>query len=289
MIRPKQLLAFAIAPLVALLLTSIATAQFAAQVLSYDAGSTPTSGYTNSSTALGAPETFTGEGVFPGVVSPFNPPFLSSELVSIGEAGHLTLRLSNYVLPQAGGPEIGVFSNVGLIDADYPNGVAGSPASTFGFDSAVVDVSADGASWVSLGALDFDVPASGYTDLVDPFAATAGSAASDPQLPFTGDLNSFSGLPYVDAGGPDILELLAGSAGGKWLDISGTGLAQVGFIRFSVADDGNGATGLNFELDAVSIAHAALGSATVPEPGTAMLLLASAVGAMMRANRQARA
>jgi hypothetical protein len=219
--------------------------------------------------ALGSPERLTGEGSFPGVVSPFNPPFLSSEIVSVGEGGHLTLRLSHYAIPQAAGPEIGVFENVGLIDTSFPNGVAGSPAATFGIDSAVVDVSADGTSWVSLGNIAFDVPANGYNDVTDPFASTAGSAPSDFQKPFTGELDSFSGLRYFDAANPDMLELLAGSGGGTWLDISATGLRHVGFIRFSVADDLNATSRLNFELDAVSISHAAMGAAVVPEPSMA--------------------
>ena len=58
---------------------------------------------------------------------------------------------------------------------------------------------------------------------------------------------------------------LAGSGGGKWLDISGTGLAQVGYIRFSVADDMNVESRLSFELDAVSISHGAVGRLVVPE------------------------
>ena len=126
-----------------------------------------------------------------------------------------------------------MFENVGLIDTNFPNGVAGSPAATFGIDSAVVDVSANGTNWVSLGNIAFDIPATGYTDVTDPFASTAGSVPSDFQKPFTGNLNSFNGLRYFDAANPDILDLLAGSGGGKWLDISGTGLAQVGFVRFS--------------------------------------------------------
>ena len=230
-----------------------AAAQYAAGVVSYNAGATPAAGFTTPSTALGSPERFTGEGSFPGVVSPFNPPFLTSEIVSVGEGGQLTLRLSHYAIPQAGGPEIGVFENVGLIDINFPNGVAGSPAATFGIDSALVDVSANGTNWVSLGNIAFDIPANGYTDVTDPFASTAGSVPSDFQKPFTGNLSSFNGLRYFDAGSPDILDLLAGSGGGKWLDISGTGLSQVGFIRFSVADDLNATSRLNFELDAVSI------------------------------------
>jgi hypothetical protein len=246
-----------------------AHAQYGAGVVSYSAGTTSVAGFTTPAAALGEPERFTGEGVFPGVVSPFSPPFLSSEIVSVGEGGHLTLRLSHYVMPQAGGPEIGVFENLGLSDVDFPNGQAGIPASGFGpADSALVEVSANGTSWASLGIVTFDIPTNGYTDLTDPFSGTPGSVPSDFQDPFAGSLASFDGLKYFDAGGPDMLDLLAGSGGGTWLDISGTGLAQVGFVRFSLADDGNAVTSLNFELDAVSISHPALGEVVVPEPAT---------------------
>jgi hypothetical protein len=175
-----------------------------------------------------------------------------------------------------------VFENIGLIDTNFPNGVAGSPAATFGIDSALVEASANGTTWVSLGNIAFDVPANGYTDVTDPFASAAGNVLSDFQKPFVGDLNSFSGLRYFDAGGPDMLELLAGSGGGKWLDISSTGLSQVGFIRFSVADDQNATSRLNFELDAVSISHAAMGAAVVPEPQSFILISTSLAIALFR-------
>jgi hypothetical protein len=246
---------------------SSAIAQHGAAVISYEAGATPTGGFTTASAALGEPERFTGEGVFPGAVTPFSPPFGANEIVSVGEGGHITLRLSHYAVPLASGPEIGVFENVGLIFNSTTNG-AGPTAAIFGGDSAVVDVSADGISWTSLGNVVFNIPANGYTDLMDPFATTSGSMPSDFQQPFTGGLNSFNGLPYFDANGQDILEVLAGSGGGTWLDISGAGLAQVGYIRFSVADDMNIDSRLNFELDAVSIAHGALGAPVVPEPTT---------------------
>jgi hypothetical protein len=250
-----------------------AAAQYAVQVVSYNQGTTPAFDFSSSmpynlaATALGSPERFTGEGVFPGAVTPFSPPFLRDEIVSIGEGGQLTLRLSNYAIPQAGALEIGIFSNPGLADTDYPNGLAGTPASTFGTDNALVEVSADGVSWMSLGDTAFDIPTNGYTDLTDPFSPVPGSTPSDFQQPFAGSLNSFSGLKYYNLGGGDMLDLLAGSGGGKWLDISGTGLSQVGFIRFSVADDGTSRK-INFELDAVSVSHAAQGAPTVPEPAT---------------------
>ncbi len=255
-----------------------AAAQYAAAVVSYDAGATPVAGFTTAAAALGEPERFTGEGLFPGVVSPFYPPYLSSEIVSVGAGGQITLRLSHYAIPQAAEPEIGVFQNIGLVDLDYPNGQAGTPATTFGdLDEAIVDVSTDGVDWVSLGSITFDVPTNGYTDLTDPFSATPGNLPSDFRQPFTGSLSSFDGLPYFDAGGPDMLDLLAGSGGGTWLDISDTGLPKVGYIRFSVANDGDAGTSLNFELDAVSISHAATGTAIVPEPTMWSLVFAAMI------------
>jgi hypothetical protein len=258
-------------------------AQFAFGIVSYDPGATPTGGFTTPSAALGAPERLTGEGSFPAVVSPFSPPFLSNEIVSVGEGGQITLRLSHYALPQPSGPEIGVFENIGLIDTSFPNGVAGSPAMAFGIDRAIVDVSADGTHWVSLGSVTFDVPTNSYTDLDDPFSSVAGSVPSDLQQPFTGNLDSFSGLRYSDATGPDMLELLAGSGGGNWLDISNTGLAQVGFIRFSVPDDSDADSRLNFELDAVSIARSAVGAPVIPEPSCAFY--AAVIAAVMLRGR----
>jgi len=254
------------------------TAQYAIEVVSYDAGSTPQKEFgTNlpfdiEASALGEPTRFTGQPPFEGAVTVFNPPFQRGELVSVGEGGHLVLRLSNYVLPQTGGPEIGVFAHTGLIDTDYPNGQAGSPAGAFGIDSAQVDVSADGANWFSLGEVTFDMPTNGYNDLTSGASSVPGSVPSDFQQPLLANLSDFDGLPYFNASGPDIVDLLGGSGGGKWLDISATGLAQVGYVRFSVADNLDPDVGLSFELDAVSIARGAMGAATVPEPSTIILL-----------------
>ena len=244
-------------------------AQHAVEVTSYDAGTTPAidfgSGlpYNLTSTALGEPSRFTADDFFPSVVSPFSGPYNRDQLLSVGEQGHVTLRLSNYASPQPGGKEIGVFAHASLIDVAFPSGQAGSPAAAFSVDSAVVELSADGTSWVSLGNVTFDIPTNGYSDVTDPFAGSPGSVLSDFQKPFVGSLSSFDSLAHS----PEILNLLDGSGGGTWLDIP-TGLSQVGFIRFSVADDGNGSVGLNFELDAVSIALAAMGAPTVPEPAS---------------------
>ncbi|MCX5688328.1 MAG: hypothetical protein NTV94_00805, partial [Planctomycetota bacterium] len=46
---------------------------YADSVVGYTSGSLMSAGYDASSVALGSPERFTGEGVFPSAVTPFNP------------------------------------------------------------------------------------------------------------------------------------------------------------------------------------------------------------------------
>jgi hypothetical protein len=272
--RVKKLSVIANVLFAIVVFASHAAAQYAASVVSYAPGTSPAPGFTTATAALGSPERFSGEGIFPGIVSPFSPPFLNTEIVSVGVGGHLTLRLSNYAIPQAGGPEIGVFENFGLVDVDFPNGQAGNPAGGFGPpDSALVEVSENGTNWVSLNSVTFDVPTNGYTDLSDPYSASAGNVPSDFQQPFIGGLASFNGLKYFDAAATDMLDVLAGSGGGEWIDISTTGLTQVGFIRFSLPSDGSGGSTVNFEIDGVSVSHAALGGVVVPEPCSVIALL----------------
>ena len=134
--------------------TNRANAQYAVEVRSYDAGTTPAiefgSGlpFNLTSSALGEPSRYTSDPLFPGVVSPFSAPYKRDQLLSVGESGHVTLRLSNYALPQPGGHEIGVFGHASLIDVAYPAGQAGDPAAAFGVDSAFVEVSEDGTTLV---------------------------------------------------------------------------------------------------------------------------------------------
>jgi hypothetical protein len=278
MITVRQLLLMVC---VASISTASAMAQYAAQVISYSQGATTATNFLTPSAALGEPSRFTNDPLFPSVVSPFSPPFGGDQIVSIGEGGEITMRLSKYAIPQSGGlPELGIFGNVGLTDLSYPNGSAGTPATTFNgvIESATVEVSADGTSWYSFGNVAMDVPTNGYTDVSSPFAGAPGSTLTDFQQPFVGSLSSFDGKNFS----PDMLNLLGGSGGGKWLDISNSGLSHVGFVRFSIADDGNASTKLKFELDAVSVSHAALGNAVVPEPSAALLLFIAAAGLSCR-------
>jgi hypothetical protein len=252
--------------------SAVKAAVFASEVISYAAGTTSFGNLQDPASALGPPDGIVGDqGGFDSVLSLFNPAFESQEVVSVGEGGHLTLRLENFVLVGLG-PDVGVVANAGLIDLDFPNGIAGNPASAFGVDSAGVQVSADGDAWIDLGVISFEMPASFYQDS-GPFDTTPGSLVSDFGAPFdpVGGLSAFDGLNHGQ-----FIALLGGSGGGQWLDLSSTGLVKVGFIRFSVADDGNAQNDMNFEIDAVSVANGKVGG-VAPEPAVTGLVLVLAV------------
>jgi len=260
---------------------------FAAEVISYNAGTTPaTRDYYNSSwayvetvslmnspAALGKPTGFVVEPYDPpgAIVSPFSPAANPDQIVSIGEGGHLTLRLENYAVA-GDGDEIGLFANVGVY-------TFGTTSGTFGIDEVTVDVSYDGSDWRSLGPITVDIPTDVWLNASDPYlTSTEGLIEADFSKPFTGELSGLLGKTYAE-----IKASFDGSAGGYWLDLSSTGLTEVGYIRFSVADDGTDVD-LNFELDAVSVASGHIGAA-VPEP-CSLGVLALAGTCLLRRRRK---
>ncbi len=85
-------------PTTSLIVFALLTNPFADSVISYDAGTSATDGYTDPTAAIGEPTRFTGEGVWPSVVSQFNPPFMTNELVSIGIGGELVISFNEPVL-----------------------------------------------------------------------------------------------------------------------------------------------------------------------------------------------
>ena len=237
---------------------------FANSVVNYTAGSGVGS-FTNPNAALGKPGALAGSSVF----SPFNPHFQPSQLARIGEGGSLTLQLENFVIVAPGVRELGIWENIGLADTAFPNGTAGAPATVFGADSAIVEVSADNVSWFQVnGGLPvfFTLPGNYYANSTGAFTASAPAVPvlADFGKPFTGMLSDFNGQTYGQ-----VLATLDGSAGGTWLDLDSTGLAQVGFVRFSGL-----APGQTLEIDAVGINGSLIGAA-VPEPGVAGLLVAA--------------
>jgi len=246
---------------------------FAVQVVDYDPGSNPSSGYTNPAVALGEPERMTGEGFgFPGVVSIFSPPFGTDEIVSIGGGGHLTLRFDAPAVDDPGnlfGVDLIVFGNAGFIDANFPNGEIGDPAGLFGADGGEVQVSTDGVNFLTIDAATADglFPTQGWLD-AGPFDPTPGVEPTDFFRPVDPSLtlDDFSGLTYAEA-----LALYDGSGGGAPIDIGATGLTSVEYLRIVVP-----AGGTNVEIDA---------AAAIPEPACLWLMCLAAL-ALRRGRRR---
>lgn len=231
--------------------------QFAGSVVSYVPGSNASSGYQNPQTALGSPTRFTGVGVFPSAVTPFNPAFLNSEIVSIGSGGSLTLQFAAPVVNDPANPfgqDLLVFGGQFYIDDDYPNGLAGP---LFGASSnSRVEVSADGQNWFTVPNAQATgvYPTLGYLDLTDPSSPTPGSVLSDFFKPVD---------PAFSPAGKTFAQIIAGyngSGGGTGIDIGAAGLSQASYIRISNL----GASAFN--IDAVSAVT------PVPAPGGVALL-----------------
>jgi hypothetical protein len=231
-----------------LFLVPIATqAQFASGVISYNPGSGFSPNFTNSTAALGAPASGSG-------ITPFAPPFSTSQIVSIGAGGSLTLQFNAPILNNPADPygiDMMIFGNSFFVVTSG----SGSSAITSGaiFTSTVstrVEVSADGSTWFTLDP--------GLAPNVGTLFPTDGSG--NPFVPVNPALTSadFNGLNLSG-----IRSLYAGSAGGAGFDLSwardGDGnpvdVQSASFLRIDVL---SGRT----QIDAISV---------VPEPGVWMM------------------
>lgn len=236
---------------------------FADAFLSYEAGLNPVPGYIDPATALGSPERFTGEGVFPGVVSCFNPPFVNTELVSVGAEGHLAVSFETPVTDDPGNPfgiDLLIFGNAFLLDTSYPAGVAGGLLSDLG---GVVAVSADGVNWITVAGVTADdlFPTLGYLDS-GPYDVTPGADPSDFTRPVDPALVTadFTGLDMES-----IRALYDGSGGGVGVDLAGTGLDAICCVR--ITNPGDPGRTPSIEIDAFSDVAAAEVSADLDGDG----------------------
>ena len=280
-LRTAELFMFALVVLAPLNHSIAAT--FANAVVSYNPGIS--SNALNPEAALGQPGAIAGEDTqFASILSPFNPHYEDDQIVQLGEGGSITLQLARFAVTTTGTPEIGIFTNTGISDASWPAGIAGNDlelsGATFGIDSAKLEVSSDGASWVNLGMIRFDQPSSAFTNATSPYQSdTTGLIPANFGLPHDNVLADYAGKDWNSIQG-----LLGNSAGGTWIDLDASGLSQVGWIRLSLASDGNDATLLNFELDAISVASSATGGLVIPEPSV-MAILFSLTGLLVRRRR----
>lgn len=237
---------------------------FADTVVSYAPGTGADASYTSPATALGSPERFTGEGVFPSVVTPFNPAFGTDELVSIGRGGSLTLSFDEPIVNDPNNPfglDFIIFGNSGLIDSSYPDGVVGG---AYSLSSGVIEVSSNGTAWFTLAAMQIETSYAtlGYSDLTDPFALSSGNVLADFTKPVDPSFAILNGLTFSQ-----ILAGYNGSGGGTGIDFSASGLSSISFIRIS---NPTSATS-NIQIDAISDV------AAIPAPGISALGLIAAV------------
>ncbi|MBO6512698.1 MAG: hypothetical protein JJ974_01880 [Phycisphaerales bacterium] len=250
---------------------------FATSVLSYDAGSNAAVDYTDASTALGSAERFTGEGVFPSGVTPFNPAFGTDEIVSIGAGGHLSLGFDRAITNNAShlfGVDLIIFSNAGIADTTWtdadPNndgtGFTGANPFIFGAGgAATVQVSADGVNWITATTTKLDLfPTLGYSDFIDATPFSPGSVETDFTLAMDPTLaaSDLANMTFAE-----LRDFYNGSGGGVGIDIASTGLESASFVRFL------NESGEAFEIDAVAV---------VPAPSTLMIASLLGLGAVRR-------
>jgi hypothetical protein len=219
---------------------------FADEVISYHPGNGAAPGYTNPLVALGSPERFTGEGMFPSVVSAFSAPYGFDEIVSIGPGGHLTVKFNTPVTNDPNnlyGIDLLIFGNTSFIDVDYPNGVVGG---LFGDDGGIVEVSADGVNWhlVPNVMADGPFPTVGYIDS-GPFDVTPGTILTDFTRPVDPSLtlSHFMGLTNAQ-----VVQRYRGSGGGVGINLAWVGLGQISYVRISNPPNAKEA----IEIDALS-------------------------------------
>ena len=257
MFNPK-LLALALASVVGI--TSLPADPYARTVISYHPGSGTSPDYNNPDRALGEPARVTPG--FPSgsdSVTPFNPAWPSSQLVSIGAGGSLTLQFGETVL---NGPEnlfgldFIVFGNNGFTLIDFSRNI--TDGSLFTFDPP-------GSSRVLVSFDDVD-----YFELVAPASTSAtvdGLFPADSTGNFQLPVNpALTGADFAGQDLAGIRELYAGSGGGTGFDLAWArntsgefvALEAINYLRVEVVSG-------KVEIDGVAI---------VPEPEAWALLLA---------------
>jgi len=204
---------------------------FATQWISYAPGAGVPLSFQNPNAALGEPTRFSGVGIDPGVVSPFQPAFMPSEVVSIGPGGSLIVAFDHDVIDDPLNPfgiDLIVFGNSFFADDSFPLGVCGFLFS----EGGEVALSEDGSVWHTVPGVmaDGPLPTLGYLD-AGPYDTTPGSVPSDFSRPVDPALAAGAGF---GTSFDELLEIYDGSGGGAGIDLAWVGLAKARFVRIRV-------------------------------------------------------
>jgi hypothetical protein len=217
---------------VTIIVFSLFSNPWADSVVSFDEGVGGSAGYNLPEVSLGEPSRFTGEDIWPGVVSPFNTPWLADEIVSIGAGGSLVVSFAEPIQDDPRNPwgiDLLIFGNTGCVDNSYPNGIVGG---VFSDDGGLVEVSQDGKVWHSITTVFADEvwPTRGYLDS-QPYDAVEGTQPSNFTLPVDPRLSIND---VMDFDNEALMALYRTSGGGTPVDIAETGLASIHFVRITV-------------------------------------------------------
>ena len=230
------------------------TAAAADAVIAYTPGLGVPPGFGDPAAALGPPARFSGAGLDPGVVSPFQPAFTPAELLVVGRGGSVVLAFDEPVLDDPANPfgvDLLVFGNPFLVDLAFPGGLAGGLFA----EGGLIEVSPDGVVWTVVpGAVaDGGFPTLGWLD-AGPYDAEPGRVPSDFTRPVDPavDPSMLAGTSW-----PDLLAIYAGSGGGTPVDLTPLGLAAVTHVRISVPADAPTAIELDAVMDVAPLRPAA--------------------------------
>lgn len=199
-----------------LVLTSGAATNFAARVVQYNPGLNYAPGFTNAPAALGEPSRLDP---YASPIEPFNPPYGTNQIVSLGEGGSLTVKFDRPVYNAPRNPfglDFIIYGNTGFIITNDFNPVTyewiGTPATDgamFAHNPGVtrVSVSADGVHFFLLDT--------NQAPVVDGLFPTEGSG--DFAVPVNPALTADD---LAGATHDDLLSVYQGSGGGTGYQIS---------------------------------------------------------------------
>lgn len=241
---------------------SLASDPWADRVVSYNAGDGVDAGYDDATRALGSP---TRVNFFGDTVTPFNTPYWSTDIVSIGRGGWLTVAFDEAVRDDAGNPfgiDLLVFGN-----QFYVTSPAGRVVGSYE-EGGLIELSADGVHWTAVvPTAESGFATNGFVDTVDlEFGSDVGTVPTDLTRPVDPSFDPF-GLTRAQ-----VVAGYAGSGGGLGIDLAAYGLSEISYVRVS-NPDGTGTPDIDGFADV----------SAVPAPGAWPVL---ALGLALRRRRR---